>query len=92
MSGRFFLRQDLTIVDVSHRGHEVRVHTKTAMGRPARIDFAFSDEQALGDHLTALRRWMLLGTPVTYVRGEAEGALIDDRAVLEAALGDVDYR
>ena len=91
MSGRIRLRQDLTIVDLAHRSHEVRIRVKTRSGDVARIRLDFPDERTLSAQLTALRRWMHLGTPLTYVHSGAEGALIDDGAVLSAALGDVDY-
>ena len=87
MSRRIRLRQDLTIVDLSHRRDEVDVHVRTVSGQRGRIRFQFIDQATLSIQLIRLRGWMLTGTPLTYVAGPADSALIDDRANFEAAFG-----
>ena len=91
MPRRVRLHQDVTIVDVSHRRAELAVEVATSTGGRGRISFEHDDQGAMSDHLTALRRWMHLGTPLTYVWSDGSGALIDDRARFEHAFGEAGY-
>jgi hypothetical protein len=88
--GRIRLRQHLTIADVRHRRDELDVHVSTPTGGRERIRFTFADQSTLSGQFTRLRRWMHLGTPLTYVAAGGSGALIDDRALFEAAFGTPD--
>jgi|1186.fasta_scaffold873463_1 hypothetical protein len=90
MSRRIRLRQHLTIVHLTHRRDQVDVHVRTVSGQRGRIRFEFIDQAILSNQLTRLRRWMHAGTPLTYVVGPADSALIDDRANFEAAFGGLD--
>jgi hypothetical protein len=85
MSVRIRVRQDVTIDHLSHDGDRLQVHVSTRSGRRHWIRFSFDDLGSLSAHLTTLRRWMHLGTPLTYVSSGAEGTLIDDRAWFAAA-------
>jgi len=84
---RIRIHQDLTIVDVWHRGRRLDVAVATPAGRRERIRFEYADEDALGAVLTTCRRWMHTLTRVTYVAHARRGALIDERAQFEAAFG-----
>jgi hypothetical protein len=88
MTRRFRLRQHLTIHDISDDGEGLRVSLSTPAGHRHWIRFFFDDHRALADQLATLRRWMHLGTPLTYLSAGAEGALIDDRALFESAFFD----
>jgi hypothetical protein len=88
--GRIRIHQDLTIVDLRHRGRRLDVAVATPSGRQERIRFEYADEDALGRVLTICRRWMHSLTRVTYVAHSRRGALIDERALFEQAFGPPD--
>jgi hypothetical protein len=82
--------QDVTVVDVVHEERSLYVTLQTGDDRTGIIEFLHDDERARDDHLSLLRRWMHLATPVTYVSGGGNGTLIDDRVLFARALRDVD--
>lgn len=90
MGSRMQVHQDLVVRHVSHRERELAVDVRGPDGTGV-IRFSHDDDRSRDEHLRLLRRWMHLGTPLTYVTSKGTGALIDDRARFEAAFGDESY-
>ena len=80
MARRIRLRQDVIINRVVQHDRGLWVDVTTPSGHCHWIKFFFDDHGLLSTHLTTMRRWMHLGTPLTYLSSGTEGALIDDRA------------
>ena len=88
MARHIRLRQDVTISHIAHDDEGLKVDVSTPTGHRHWIRFFFDDHRLVSDHLVTLRRWMHLGTPLTYLSFGTEGALIDDRAWFESVFSD----
>jgi hypothetical protein len=82
---RLRLHQDLLIDRVQRDHTDVVVHLRARRGTTHWVRFAFPDGPPVG-YLRELARWRDECTPLTYVRGQEYGALIDDAALLRTAL------
>jgi hypothetical protein len=86
IQSEFDLIQDVAIVAVEEIDGEVRVDIVGPDGCIGSVLYHFGDERDAGRHASVLRTWSEEATPVTYVRREATVALVDERALLAAAL------
>jgi hypothetical protein len=85
---RIEVHQHLMVEDVVVDGDDLCVTVATTLGDHHRVTFHHPDGAGLDAHLLTLRRWMYQCTPVTYVIGGVDGALIDEDAWFAAAFGD----
>jgi hypothetical protein len=86
--GRIAVHQGLLVEDVTVEGDDLAVSVATHDGDHHRVTFHHAGGVGLDAHLVTLRRWMHHRTPVTYVIGGVDGALIDEDAWFAAAFGD----
>ena len=80
--------QDLIIRTVARRGCEVTAHVSDTDQAEHWIRFRFDDELAADGHEATLLAWTVAGTPLTYVRADARGFLVDDAELFRRADGD----
>jgi hypothetical protein len=85
-SDRFAVFQDLVVRSVEHAPPLIRVSVADADGPCGTVTYSFVDEDDRRSSLAALNQWREDATPLTYVRGAGDGALVDDRRLLRRAL------
>ncbi|HEX7096115.1 MAG TPA: hypothetical protein VF183_09540 [Acidimicrobiales bacterium] len=85
---KFDIHQHLKVESVHHEGNQVRVEVQDATGATRWINFRFTDVEAASQHASTVDDWRVAGKRLTYVRGEATGALLDDEELFRAAFAD----
>ena len=85
MNPRFDVHQHLTVLGVLHEGSTVQVELREQSGARQRIDFRFADAAAAAEQAVTLTEWRDLDRRLTYVRGAAQGVLLDDEEVFRTA-------
>ena len=83
---RIVLHQDLVVHSIRHERSTVRVEVSDCNGAPHWIEFSFANVEAATARAETLERWQRSATPLTYVKGRAEGALIDEVELLRRAV------
>jgi hypothetical protein len=87
---RLQVHQHLTIAAVETRGCTVRVEVAIPDGTAHWISFRFDDEHAARAHATTMEHWRQDATPLSYVRGAGQGALVDDSELFRLAFDAVE--
>jgi hypothetical protein len=82
---RLDVHQHLTVDGVRQTGSSVRVEVADRDGNRHWISFRFSDVEPAAVHAERLEQWKDRGTPLTYVRGDGHGALVDDEELFRRA-------
>jgi hypothetical protein len=85
MSARLDLHQHLTVRAVSRIGADVQVVIADREGVPRWINWSFEDAGTAKRRVRIVERWRKLATPLTFVRGNGESALVDDAQLFRAA-------
>ena len=91
MKRRFDVHQHLTVLGVLHVGSTVLVELQEQSGGRQRIDFRFADAAAAARQAVTLNEWRDLDRRLTYVRGAAQGALLDDEELFRNAFDGDDH-
>jgi hypothetical protein len=87
---RLQVHQHLTIAGVETRQCAVRVEVQVLDGTTHWISFRFDDEHAARSHAATMERWRDDATPLSYVRGAGQGALVDDSELFRLAFEAVE--
>jgi hypothetical protein len=82
---RLDVHQHLVVDGVRQTGPSVRVEVADRDGNRHWIAFRFSDVAPAARHAARLNEWQDLRTPLTYVRGDGHGALVDDAEMFRRA-------
>jgi hypothetical protein len=85
MSARLDLHQHLTVRAVSRLGADVQVLVADSDGVPRWISWSFDDAGTAKRRVRIVERWRKRATPLTFVRGNGESALVDDEQLFRAA-------
>jgi hypothetical protein len=85
MNARLDLYQHIRVRSVTRVGAGVRVLISDKYGTPRWINWSFDDVGTAKRRTRTVQRWRRRRTPLTYVQGNGESALVDDEQLFKSA-------
>ena len=84
---RLIVIEPLRLISIRKRGKSLRLAVRDHQSGSHIISFHFERDAEARLHGFEMKRWIAEQTPLAYVRGREQGALIDVNALLSRASG-----